>query len=37
MELDTNILLGEFERDLIEERIGKLRGGLTIIRAGGRS
>lgn len=35
--LDSDILLGEFERDQIMSRMGKLRGGLTIIRAGGIS
>lgn len=30
-------MLGDFERELIEERIGKLRGGLCIVKAGGLS
>lgn len=32
-----NILLSDFEQDLINERIGKLQGGLCLIKAGGIS
>jgi chaperonin GroEL len=32
-----NIMLGDFEQEQIEERIGKLRGGLCIVKAGGLS
>ena len=30
-------LLGDFEKELIEERIGKLKGGLCIVKSGGLS
>jgi len=33
----NNILLSDFEADLINERIGKLHGGLCLIKAGGIS
>ena len=35
--MDDNILLGEFEKESIDERLGKLKGGLCIIKAGGIS
>ena len=33
--MDDNELLGDFEREMIEERIGKLTGGICIVKAGG--
>ena len=36
-QLENNDLLGDFERELIEERIGKLKGGLCVVKAGGLS
>ena len=35
--MQDNILLSEFEADLTNERIGKLQGGLCVIKAGGIS
>ena len=35
--MKDNILLSDFEADLINERIGKLKGGLCILKAGGIS
>ena len=33
--MKNNELLGDFEREMIEERIGKLKGGLCLVKAGG--
>ena len=33
--MQDNELLGDFEREMMEERIGKLKGGLSIVKAGG--
>ena len=35
--MEDNILLGDFERDQIDERLGKLKGGYCMIKAGGTS
>ena len=35
--MEDNILLGEFEKESIDERLGKLKGGLCIMKAGGIS
>jgi chaperonin GroEL len=35
--MQDNMLMGEFEKENILERIGKLRGGLCIIKSGGLS
>jgi chaperonin GroEL len=35
--MKDNILMGEFEKENILERIGKLKGGLCIIKSGGLS
>ena len=35
--MQDNILMGEFERENIQERVGKLKGGLCIIKSGGLS
>lgn len=35
LEGDSAELIGDFERDLIYERIGKLKGGLCLVKAGG--
>jgi chaperonin GroEL len=29
--------LGDFDKEKIQERIGKFRGGIAIVKAGGRS
>ena len=36
-EMRDNELMGEFERELLQERIGALQGGLCILKAGGLS
>lgn len=35
--MDNNILVGDFEQDEINERLGKLKGGFCIVKAGGIS
>ena len=35
--MEDNILVGDFERDQIDERLGKLKGGYCMIKAGGTS
>lgn len=35
--MKENILLSDFEADLLNERIGKLKGGLCVLKAGGIS
>ena len=35
--MEDNLLLGDFERDKMNERIGKLKGGLCLVKAGGFS
>lgn len=35
--MEDNELMGDFEKEQIEERIGKLKGGLCIVKAGGLS
>jgi chaperonin GroEL len=32
-----NLLMGDFEREQISERLGKLKGGLCIVKSGGLS
>jgi chaperonin GroEL len=32
-----DVMLGDFEKELVEERIGKLKGGLCIVKSGGLS
>lgn len=34
-ELENNILLGDFDKERIQERIAKFQGGIAIIKAGG--
>ena len=36
-QIQDNELMGDFEQEMIEERIGKLKGGLCIVKAGGHS
>ena len=35
--MEGNILVGDFEEDEINERLGKLKGGFCIVKAGGIS
>lgn len=34
-QMENNILLGEFDREKMQERIAKFQGGIAIIKAGG--
>jgi|LauGreDrversion4_2_1035121.scaffolds.fasta_scaffold87500_2 chaperonin GroEL (HSP60 family) len=34
-EMENNILLGDYEKEKIQERLAKFHGGLAIIKAGG--
>jgi chaperonin GroEL len=34
-EIDNNILLGEYDKEKMQERIAKFKGGVAIIKAGG--
>ena len=33
--IDNNELLGDFELDYVRERLGRLKGGICIVKAGG--
>ena len=35
--MKDNMLMGDFEREQIQERLGKLKGGLVIVKSGGLS
>ena len=35
--MEGNVILGDFDTDIISERVSKLKGGLLVIQPGGRS
>jgi chaperonin GroEL len=34
-QMEKNILLGEFDKEKLQERIAKFKGGIAVIKAGG--